>query len=93
VTVLVTRDPATFADRAGDFLQTRIECNILVTVLSAVRGGTLAGRGELFGCVLDGSGRVQGAALRTPPRPMLASPCDPDAADELIASWLAEDPG
>jgi hypothetical protein len=32
----------------------------------------LTGRGELFACVLDGSGRVRGAALRTPPRPMLA---------------------
>ncbi len=54
MTVLVTRDAEAFADRAGDFLQTRIACNILATVLAAVRAGTLAGRGELFACVLDG---------------------------------------
>jgi hypothetical protein len=93
VTILLLRDPAAFAQRAWDFLEARIECNILATVLTAVRAGTLPGRGELFGCVLDGSGRVQGAALRTPPRPMLASPLDRNAADELIGSWLAEDPG
>jgi hypothetical protein len=46
-----------------------------------------------FACVLDGAGRVRGAALRTPPRPMLCSPLEPDAAGELIASWVAEDPG
>jgi hypothetical protein len=48
MTILLTRDPAAFADRAGDFLQTRVECNILATVLTAVRAGTQAGRGELF---------------------------------------------
>jgi hypothetical protein len=93
VKILLDRDPATFAQRAWDFLEAQIECNILATVLTAVRGRTLAGRRELFACVLDGSGRVQGAALRTPPRPMLASPLDPDAAEELIGCWLAEDPG
>jgi GNAT superfamily N-acetyltransferase len=93
MTILLTRDAAAFADRAWEFLQTRVECNILATVLTAVRAGTLAGRGELFACVLDGHGRVRGAALRTPPRPMLASPLEPDAVDELIASWVAEDPG
>jgi hypothetical protein len=62
-------------------------------VLTAVRAGTLAGREELFACVLDSSGRVQGAALRTPPRPMLCTPLEPDAAEELIASWVTEDPG
>jgi hypothetical protein len=93
MTILVTRDPAAFAERAWEFLQMRIECNILATVLTAVRAGTLAGREELFACVLDSSGRVQGAALRTPPRPMLCSPLEPGATEELIASWMAEDPG
>ena len=93
MTILLTRDAAAFADRAWDFLQARIECNILATVLTAVRAGTLPRRGELFACVLDGSGRVRGAALRTPPRPMLCSPLEPDAADALIEAWVAEDPG
>jgi GNAT superfamily N-acetyltransferase len=93
MTILLTDDAAAFADRAGDFLQTRVECNILATVLTAVRAGTFAGRGELFACVLDGSGHVCGAALRTPPRPMLCSPLELDAADELIEAWVAEDPG
>jgi hypothetical protein len=53
----------------------------------------MAGRGELFACVLDGSDRVQGAALRTPPRPMLASPVDRTAAEELMETWMTEDPG
>jgi PAS domain S-box-containing protein len=101
VTILLLRDPAAFAQHAWDFLEAQIECNILATVLSAVRSGALAG-GEVsrredgaarFACVLDGSGRVQGAALRTPPRPMLASPLDPNDAEELIGPWMAEDPG
>jgi hypothetical protein len=62
MTILVTRDAAAFADRAWDFLQPRIECNILATVLTAVRAGTLVGREELFACVLDGSGRVRGGS-------------------------------
>jgi hypothetical protein len=90
--VLLTRDAAAFAERAGDFLEARIECNILATVLSAVRARA-SDRGALFGCVVDGSGRVAGAALRTPPRPMLSSPLEPGGADELIESWVAEDPG
>jgi GNAT superfamily N-acetyltransferase len=101
VTILLLRDPEAFAQRAWDFLEARIECNILATVLSAVRSGALAGRevsrreggGTLFACVLDGSGRIQGAALRTPLRPMLASPLDRNAAEELIGTWMAEDPG
>jgi GNAT superfamily N-acetyltransferase len=101
VTILLLRDPAAFAQRAWDFLEARIECNILATVLSAVRSGALADAevsrrpegSALFACVLDGSGRVQGAALRTPPRPMLASPLDQNAAEELIGPWMAEDPG
>jgi hypothetical protein len=93
MTILLTRDAAAFDDRAGDFLQSKVECNILATVLTAVRAGTLTGREELFACVLDDSGRVRGAALRTPPRPMLCSPLDPDAADGLIEAWVAEDPG
>jgi RimJ/RimL family protein N-acetyltransferase len=101
VTILLLRDPAAFAQRAWDFLEARIECNILATVLSAVQSGALAAAevsrrpegSALFACVLDGSGRVQGAALRTPPRPMLASPLDQNAAEELIGPWMAEDPG
>lgn len=93
MTILITRDPEQFAARVGNFLEVRLECNILATVLTAVRAGPPLRGGELFACVLDGSGRVRGAALRTPPRPMLCSPLDPDAADGLIEAWVAEDPG
>jgi GNAT superfamily N-acetyltransferase len=93
MTILLTRDAEAFADRAWGFLQARIECNILATVLTAVRARTVTGRGELFACVVDGSGRVRGAALRTPPRPMLASPLEPGAANALIETWAPEDPG
>jgi hypothetical protein len=47
--------------------------------------GTLAGREELFACVLDGAGRVRGAALRTPPRPMLRN----DLLDAYAVLWTA----
>lgn len=93
MTILLTRDAAAFDDRAGDFLQSRVECNILATVLTAVRAGPPPRGGELFACVLDGFGRVRGAALRTPPRPMLCSPLDLHAADALIQAWVADDPG
>ncbi len=91
--ILLTRDPSEFAARAGSFLEARIECNILATVLAAVRDGTLTSGAARFACVLDESGRVHGAALRTPPRPMLSTTLDLGVADELIERWVAEDPG
>lgn len=92
MTILLTRDPTRFAARAWPFLEARIECNILATVLTAIRAGTFASGTQLFACVLDESGQVQGAALRTPPRPMLASILDPDVAGALIDRWVAQDP-
>ena len=91
MTILLTRDLVAFDDRARDFLQSRVECNILATVLTAVRVGPPPGGGELFACVLDGFGRVRGAALRIPPRPMLCSPLDLHAADALIEARVGGD--
>jgi len=90
--LFLTRDPAEFAERAGRFVEDRIECNILATVLSGALDGRFGERSPLLAYGLDESGEVVLAALRTPGWFMLASPMEPGMADELVARWLEEDP-
>jgi len=90
--LVLTRDPAEFAERAGPFLEERIECNVLATVLSGALEGRFGDTSPLFSYGLDESGAVVLAALRTPGWFMLASPFEPELADELVARWLEEDP-
>jgi len=90
--LVLTRDPAEFAERAGPFLEEHIECNILATVLSGALEGRFGDRSPLFSHGLDEAGAVVLAALRTPGWFMLASPFEPELADELVARWLEEDP-
>ena len=65
MTVIIGDDADEFAARAGPFRESRIECNILATVLAGIREGRYTREPPLFAWVLDGEGRIDGAALRT----------------------------
>jgi predicted GNAT family acetyltransferase len=90
--VVVTKDAHEFAGRARGFLQERIEQNILATVLTDVLQGRYSEPAPLFGYATDAAEAVVAAAIRTPPRFMLASDVDRSAAGSLVDLWLAEDP-
>ncbi len=93
VKVFVTRDVAEFASRALTFLFDRpVEHNVLATVVARLEP-TGATDGPVFGWVEAGAGgRVVGAALRTPPRRLLASSMSAEAADALTPRLLEADP-
>jgi predicted GNAT family acetyltransferase len=88
--VTLTDSASDLAARADDLLRARIEHNVLATVLAIAQRRT--GGGALFGFVEDGIGEVVGAALRLPPRRLLASQMDADAGVALLEAWLASDP-
>jgi predicted GNAT family acetyltransferase len=90
--VVVTRDATKFSERAGRFLQARIERNILSTVLADVLGGLHGEPAPLFAYATGAREQVVAAALRTPPRVMLASDIDRHGADALLEVWLEQDP-
>ncbi len=101
----LSRDAEEFAGRALPFLEERLERNVLATTLSGVLGGAYdeaifalgyAEPGEPVGpaqVVTAHPPTPTAAAIRTPPRGMLASGfADRQAATELIRNWLEEDP-
>jgi predicted GNAT family acetyltransferase len=87
----MTESADEFAGRAGELLASRIEHNILATVLAGVRLRP-SSSSPVFAYIEDGEGVVVAAALRTPPRPMLATPMDAGTADALMDAWLERDP-
>jgi predicted GNAT family acetyltransferase len=90
VRVTITASAEEFAARAGELLASRIEHNVLATVLQSVR---FRPRGSpVFAYVEDPRGAVVAAALRTPPRRMLASAMEARIAEALIDAWLEQDP-
>lgn len=91
VRVVVTESPGELAVRAGELLASRIEHNVLATVLDIARGGAWSGA-SLFAYVESDEGDVVAAALRVPRRRMLASEMDGATADALIGAWLDRDP-
>lgn len=85
-----TRDPREFAARAGDFLERRIERNVIATVLLTILDGRHSE--SLFAYGLDRESRLSFAGLRTPPWFLLASELDEEHAGEFVRAWLGEDP-
>jgi hypothetical protein len=63
----LTTDPERFAHAASALLESRIECNVLSTVLADVLEGVHAPTGPRFAYGLDTAGATRFAALRTPP--------------------------
>lgn len=92
--VVVTHDPQTFAHHAGGFLERLpVEHNVLATVLATLDRSE-SESAPLFAWVEAGEdGEVSAAALRTPPRRLLASTMSADSADALIPRLLELDPG
>jgi predicted GNAT family acetyltransferase len=91
VRAVITDSPEQFSVRVGDFLDARLEHNVLATVLFGVLADPDGHPGALFASV-DDDGVVVAAALRTPPRRMLSSVMDGALADRLIEEWLSVDP-
>ena len=90
--VIVTRDPEKFANRAREFLEARIERNVLATVLGDILEGRYRDSPPLFAYAAGEEGDIAAAALRTPPWYLLAVGFDPESAAALIDLWLAEEP-
>ncbi len=89
--VVVTRDPRMFARHAGGFLTSRpVEHNVLATVLATLERSE-GESGPLFAWVESGEHGEVSAALRTPPRCLLASTMSARSAQALM-KLLAVDP-
>jgi GNAT superfamily N-acetyltransferase len=91
VTLVITDDPSEFRDRAWEFLESHLECNVLATISLAVLEGRYAGVRPLFAYSMTVAGTVDGAALRTPPFSLVTSELRPDAATGFVDGWLARD--
>lgn len=89
--VILTKSADEFAERATPLLGSRVEHNILATVLQIAQ--RRSPDGALFGFVEGAHGEIAGAALRLPPRRLLASVMDQAAGAALTEAWLAADPG
>jgi predicted GNAT family acetyltransferase len=87
---IVTQSAEQLAERAGPLLHSRIEHNVLATVLEDARRHT--SDQDLFGIVEDASGEVIGAAMRVGGRRLLASTMEEASAAALIEAWLPADP-
>ena len=79
-----------FDERAGALFAARLEHNVLATALMSVRAAPQDHPGALFAWVEDGSS-VVAAALRTPPRRMVATVMDEAIAAALMERWLSAD--
>jgi RimJ/RimL family protein N-acetyltransferase len=89
----LTRDADEFARRAEPLLSSRLECNVLATVLMSVRGGPHRDTPPFFALGVEDGDQVAFAAMRTPPWPLLASPLESGDAGALVERWLEVDPG
>jgi predicted GNAT family acetyltransferase len=89
---VLTDDASEFKRRAWAFLEQRMQCNVLATVLMSVLDGRYDDVRSLFGYSLDDTGAVSAVAIRTPPFSMLTSELMPAAAEALLDAWLGEDP-
>jgi predicted GNAT family acetyltransferase len=91
--VALTDSAERFAQRAGELLAARPDHNVLATVLASVTSHPHHHPQALFATVENAAGDVVAAALRTPPRPLLASVMEHQAAELLMEGWLRADPG
>jgi RimJ/RimL family protein N-acetyltransferase len=87
-----TSDLEEFTRRATPFIEPRLDCNVMATVLENVREGLHADSRPAFAYGLEADGSVGMAALRAPPWPMLVAGLTPADAPEFVARWLEIDP-
>jgi RimJ/RimL family protein N-acetyltransferase len=89
---VLTRDPHEFAEHTRGFIEPRLDCNLLATVLTGVLDGFRGATAPVFGYGVGDDDAVGFAALRTPPRQLLTSEIAPELAGEFVARWLEADP-
>lgn len=92
VRFVLTRDPHEFAERTRAFIEPRLECNLLATLLTGVLDGFPRASTPVFGYGVDDDDAVGFAALRTPPWQLTTSDLSPLLAGEFVARWLEADP-
>ena len=80
---------AELEELARPLLEARPEHHVLATVLGAAAAHP--NDDALFASITDG-GELVGAAIRTPPRRLLATAMDEAAAAVLMEAWLERDP-
>lgn len=90
--LVFTSDLAEFTQRAGPFVEPRLDCNVMATVLVNVREGMHAHSRPIFAYGVQADGSVGLAAIRTPPWPMLVAGLTPADAPEFVSRWLKVDP-
>jgi predicted GNAT family acetyltransferase len=90
--VEITSDAAEFEAGVGPLVRRELMCNMVATVLAAVRCGHYPSSRPVFAYALDRAGQPCLAALRTPPWPMLLGVVPEDLADQLVTRWLERDP-
>ena len=90
--IAVTRSAEEFAARGAALLEAGPATNLHATVLASVRANPGAHPQALFATVEQG-GEVVALALRTSPRPLIASEMGEEAAERLLDAWLPQDPG
>ncbi|MDQ6836153.1 MAG: GNAT family N-acetyltransferase [Actinomycetota bacterium] len=90
---VLTADAAAFQARAGQFIESRPQANVLATILLAILEGRYAHVRPVFGCQLDGDGTVTAAAIRTPPRSLITTELSEHETEPMLEAWLREDPG
>ena len=92
----VSRPPTVdeFLEAAGDFLAKReAEHNLLFGICSTIqRSPALFEEAPRFAVVTDGRGSVRAAALQTPPFNLVLSMVEADAAPDVLADALRDEP-
>jgi GNAT superfamily N-acetyltransferase len=87
---LITRDADEFAAAVEEFLVARpVEHNVVMTVLAAARTGAFDGPYFAWATEAD---RVVGAAMRTPPHPLIGTTMTRETARVLMPVVLEADP-
>ncbi|HET9104556.1 MAG TPA: GNAT family N-acetyltransferase [Solirubrobacteraceae bacterium] len=88
----VTRDATAFRDVVWPLLESRVQNNLLATVLIGVLAGDYDRVDRYFAYRLDQGGRAVTAAIRTAPFPLLCSTLGEAEAGPLLDAWMAVDP-
>lgn len=90
VRFVLTNDPEQFSSRAWPFIEPKLDCNVMATVLQNVLEGHYDS--AMFALGLTPGDEVAFVAIRTPPWFMLVSELDPAHATDLVETWLEADP-
>jgi predicted GNAT family acetyltransferase len=86
-----TRDHAEFARSALPLLESRIEWNLLATVLTGMLDAVPGSPGPVLAAGVE-RGAVTFVAMRSPAHAMLATELPAQQAPRLVAEWLERDP-